>query len=34
MKTIATANYQVYFNADPTSIGGAVPADDIYYVAE
>ena len=34
MKTIAAANYQVYFNADPTSIGGAVPSDDIYYVAE
>lgn len=34
MKTIAAANYQVYYNADPTSIGGAVPADDIYYVAE
>ncbi len=34
MKTIAAANYQVYFNADPTSIGGAVPGDDIYYVAE
>ena len=34
MKKIAKANYEVYFNADPTSIGGAVPADDIYYVAE
>lgn len=34
MKTIANANYKVYFDADPTSIGGAIPADDIYYVAE
>ncbi len=34
MKKIATANYEVYFNADPTSIGGAIPADDIYYVAD
>ncbi len=34
MKTIASANYQVYFDADPTSIGGEIPADDIYYVAE
>lgn len=34
MKTIAAANYQVYFDADPTSIGGTMPADDIYYVAE
>ncbi len=34
LKTIANANFEVYFNADPTSIGGAIPADDIYYAAE
>ncbi len=34
MAKIAKANFEVYFNADPTSIGGALPADDIYYDAE
>lgn len=31
MKTIADANYKVYFDADPTSIGGELPSEDIYY---
>lgn len=34
MKTIAKANFEVYFNADPKSIGGAIPDDAIYYEAE
>lgn len=34
MKKIANANFEVYFSADPTSIGGAVPVDDIYYAAQ
>lgn len=34
MKTIANANFEVYFNADPTSIGGAIPNSEIYYNAE
>ena len=34
MKKVANANFEVYFSADPTSIGGAVPADDIYYAAQ
>lgn len=32
MKTAAKAFYNVLFEADPTSVGGAIPADDIYYV--
>ena len=34
MKAIAKANLETYFNADPTSVGGAVPADDIYYASK
>ena len=26
--------YQVLFDADPTSVGGALPAEDFYYVAK
>ncbi len=33
MVKIAKANFEVYFNADPTSIGGEMPSDDIYYDA-
>lgn len=33
MKNVATANFEVYFSADPTSIGGAVPGDELYYGA-
>lgn len=32
MKTIANANFKVYFDADKTSIGGEMPADALYYV--
>lgn len=32
MKTAAKEFYEVLYAADPTSIGGAIPVDDIYYV--
>lgn len=32
MKNAAKAFYEVLYAADPTSIGGAIPVDDIYYV--
>ena len=28
----ANANFGVYFNADPASVGGALPEDSLYYV--
>ena len=31
MKGIADY-YQVLFDADPTSIGGAIPGEDFYYI--
>ncbi len=31
MQKIADANFSVYFEADPTSIGGAMPSADLYY---
>ena len=31
MKTDLTTYYQVLFDADPTSMGGTMPADDFYY---
>ena len=31
MSKIANANFEVYFAADPTSVGGAVPSADLYY---
>lgn len=34
MAKIANANFEVYFAADPTSVGGAVPSDGLYYVAK
>lgn len=34
MMTTANANYQVYFDADKTSIGGEMPADTLYYAAK
>lgn len=34
MVNIADSNFNVYFNADPTSIGGSMPTADLYYVAE
>ena len=34
MKNSVKAYYSVLFNADPTSVGGALPADDFYYNAE
>lgn len=33
MKTNVNGYYNVLFNADPTSIGGKLPADDLYYKA-
>ncbi|MGN1195161.1 MAG: ABC transporter substrate-binding protein [Acutalibacteraceae bacterium] len=34
MKTIANANFKVYFDADKTSIGGEMPQDALYYAAK
>ncbi|MCM1363763.1 MAG: PhnD/SsuA/transferrin family substrate-binding protein [Faecalibacterium sp.] len=34
MQSIADANFNVYFNADPKSVGGSVPASEIYYAAK
>ena len=34
MKASVNAYYTVLFNADPTSIGGAMPKDDFFYKAE
>ena len=31
MKNDLTTYYQVLFDADPTSVGGSMPADDFYY---
>lgn len=31
MQTIANANFKVYFDADPKSIGGEMPSDELYY---
>lgn len=31
MQKIADANFKVYFDADPTSVGGAMPASELYY---
>ena len=33
MIDIADANFSVYFNADPASIGGEMPSAELYYVA-
>ena len=34
MKSVLEAYYQVLFDADPTSIGGALPYNSFYYGAE
>ena len=34
MKAVANANYQVYFDGNPASIGGAMPEDTLYYEAK
>ncbi len=34
MKTNVNGYFDVLFTADPTSIGGAKPQDDLYYIAE
>ena len=34
MKDSIAGYYQVLFDADPTSIGGALPDDDFYYIAD
>ena len=34
MKTGLSGYLQVLFDADPTSVGGSMPADDFYYAAE
>lgn len=31
MQKIADANFKVYFDADPTSVGGAMPSSELYY---
>lgn len=31
MKALAQSNLQILFDANPSSIGGAMPADDFYY---
>ena len=33
MKTAASGYYQVLFDQNPSSIGGAMPGDDFYYEA-
>lgn len=33
MKTLAEQNLQVLFDANPKSVGGAMPQEDFYYVA-
>lgn len=33
MKTVAQANFNVLYNANPTSVGGALPDDDFYFGA-
>ena len=30
----AKANFDVLFKADPTSVGGAMPGDDLYYTGK
>ena len=30
----AKANFDVLFRADPTSVGGAMPGDDLYYTGK
>ena len=30
----AKANLDVLFKADPTSVGGAMPGDDLYYTGK
>lgn len=32
MKAIADANFKVYFDADPKSVGGELPVSELYYV--
>ena len=32
MKTGLSGFYNVLFGFDPKSVGGSVPADDIYYI--
>lgn len=34
MKTVANANFRVYFDADPKSIGGEMVSDKLYYEAK
>ena len=32
MKTAAKAFYEVLYEADPKSIGGSIPVDDLYFI--
>lgn len=34
MQTIANANFETYFAANPASIGGEMPSSDIYYASK
>ncbi len=34
MNKVANANFEVYFAADPKSVGGEVPSSDLYYAAK
>ena len=34
MKTLSSGFIEVLYNADPASVGGALPGDDLYYVGE
>lgn len=34
MAEIAQANLEVYYNADPTSVGGSLPTEELYYIGE
>lgn len=34
MQTIANANFETYFAANPASIGGEIPSKDLYYASK
>lgn len=34
MKTALSGYLQVLYDQDPTSVGGALPADDFYYLSK
>jgi NitT/TauT family transport system substrate-binding protein len=34
MKTALSGYLEVLYDQDPTSVGGALPADDFYYLSK